>query len=234
MSVGGAATIAASVFEGFQYVALGHLHRPQSVGGGNIDRERVQYAGSLLKYSKSEIDHDKSVTVIEIDAAGDITTERIALPLARDFRAIEGTLDQLISGEAQGNPDDYVYVTLSDKGPVYDAMARLRAVYPNAIHIEQKQFVPEGAMNLPDEKHRSKSVIELFESTAGAAALLRCAAITATELLTTIRTPMLTSAFISGTTTSTAIIPDEVPNVSCSSLKLSCSLRWVCSPSWSS
>ncbi len=164
LSVGGAATIAPSVFEGFDYVALGHLHRPQSVGGGGIDRERVQYAGSLLKYSKSEIDHDKSVTAIEIDAAGDITTERIALPLARDFRAIEGALDQLISGEPQGNADDYVYVTLSDKGPVYDAMARLRAVYPNAIHIEQKQFVPEGAMNLPDEQGRSKSVIELFES----------------------------------------------------------------------
>jgi exonuclease SbcD len=157
LSIGGAETIAAATFDGFTYAALGHLHRPQQIGN-----ERIQYAGSLLKYSVSEADHDKSVTVVDIDGEGDVTIKRTALPILRDLRHLEATLDELISGEPQGNVEDFVYVTLRDKGPVYDAMARLRTVYPNANHIEQPQFVPEGAMKLPDQDHRSQSVGELF------------------------------------------------------------------------
>ena len=164
LSVGGASTVAASVFQGFDYVALGHLHRPQSVGGGGVDRDRVQYSGSLLKYSKSEVDHIKSVTVIDMDGAGDIQTERVQLPLARDLRVVTGTLEALEARGPEGNADDYIYAMIDDKGPVYDAMARLRKVYPNAIHIEQAQFVPEGAMRLPDRERRGQSITELFGS----------------------------------------------------------------------
>jgi exonuclease SbcD len=136
-------------------VALGHLHRPQHIGS-----QRIQYAGSLLKYSLSEVGHRKSVTVVDIDGAGEVVVERVSLPLARDLRHLEGTLDELLAG-APGT-DDLVYVTLLDKGPVFDAMARLRQLYPHAIHIEQPQFVPQGAMELPDAEHRRKSLSELF------------------------------------------------------------------------
>jgi exonuclease SbcD len=93
LSVGGAATISASLFDGFTYVALGHLHRPQHIGS-----QRIQYAGSLLKYSLSEVGHRKSVTVVDIDGAGEVVVERVSLPLARDLRHLEGTLDELLAG----------------------------------------------------------------------------------------------------------------------------------------
>ena len=156
----------ASVFEGFDYVALGHLHRPQSVGGGRIGKDRVQYAGSLLKYSKSEINHEKSVTLIDVDGKGQVQFERLPLSVPREFRLVDGTLETIIEqAEAQeraADKNDYIYALLRDKGPVYDAMARLRSVSPNAVHLEQPGFVPEGAMALPNAEARRRSVPELF------------------------------------------------------------------------
>lgn len=133
LSVGGADKVDCSCFEGFDYVALGHLHRPQSAG-----KPQILYAGSLLKYSFSEVDHRKTVNLVEMDATGECQIERIPLTPRRDMRRIEGYLKEILNGPEPGeNPEDYLMVTLLDTGAILDAVGKLREVYPNVLHIER-------------------------------------------------------------------------------------------------
>jgi exonuclease SbcD len=158
LSVGGAEEVDPSAFEGFHYVALGHLHRPQT-----MNTDRIRYSGSLLKYSFSETDHAKSITLVELDGAGACRTERVALTPRRDVRRIEGLLDDLLRGPGPGeNPEDYLLVTLLDKGPRLDPMGRLREVYPNALHIERSFGMPEAAGPGAHVDHRGMSDTDLF------------------------------------------------------------------------
>ena len=132
LSVGGASSVAKSVFDGFSYTALGHLHRPQRLGN------RIHYSGSLLKYSFSEITHVKSVNVVEIDGDGgvDVTPHRLS-PL-RDLRLVEGELADLLRGPEPGeNPEDLLLVRLTDRKALLDPMGRMRNIYPNVLHIER-------------------------------------------------------------------------------------------------
>lgn len=129
IAVGGAYNLDVSALDGFDYVALGHIHRPQAMG-----RPTVRYAGSPLKYSFSEAQHDKSVTLVELKEKGQV--ELTALPLApkRDMLVIEGPLEALLSA---GEPSDcFVRALLTDEGPVLDAAARLKMVYPNLLRID--------------------------------------------------------------------------------------------------
>ncbi|MFC2165775.1 exonuclease SbcCD subunit D [Acidobacteriota bacterium] len=133
LSIGGAGTVESTVFSGFNYVALGHLHKPQSTGS-----EHINYAGSLLKYSFSESDHTKSVNVVEMDGKGRCRIEKIPLSLRRDVRRVEGTFKEILKGPEKGrNKEDYLLGTLHDKGAILDAMIQLREVYPNVLHIER-------------------------------------------------------------------------------------------------
>ena len=146
LSVGGSGAVSAALFDGFDYVALGHLHRPQQVG-----EARIQYSGSLLKYSFSEADHSKSVNLVELDANGACTVERIALTPRRDLRILSGSLDEILAA-AENDPgrDDYVLARLTDTGALLDAMGKLRTAYPNALAIERPQFAaPKVTLN-PD------------------------------------------------------------------------------------
>ncbi len=132
LSVGGAGSVPKSVFEGFTYTALGHLHRPQRLG------ERIHYAGSLLKYSFSEISHVKSVHLVEMDGEGGVAVTPHRLPPLRDLRLIEGELADLLKGPGPGeNPADFLLVRLTDRKALLDPMGRLREVYPNVLHIER-------------------------------------------------------------------------------------------------
>ncbi|MEW6744745.1 MAG: exonuclease SbcCD subunit D [Planctomycetota bacterium] len=132
LSVGGAGQVDRSRFTGFDYVALGHLHRPQRAGGS------LHYAGSLMKYSFAEADHTKSVSLVELDHAGRVSVERLKLRARRDVRCLDGTLSDLLRGPAAGeNRDDYLMVTLRDKGPILDPLGKLRQVYPNVLHLER-------------------------------------------------------------------------------------------------
>lgn len=129
IAVGGAYNLDVSALEGFDYVALGHIHRPQAIG-----RPTVRYAGSPLKYSFSEARHEKSVTLVEIKEKGQV--ELTALPLApkRDMLVVEGPLEALLSA---GAPSDcFVRAILTDEGPVLDAAARLKTIYPNLLRID--------------------------------------------------------------------------------------------------
>lgn len=127
--VGGTEAVDVSVFDGFDYVALGHLHRPQWVG-----RETVRYCGTPLKYSASEADDAKSVTVVDLGEDG-VAVSTVPLRPMRDVRRIRGPLDAIVSAaRGDGRSEDFVYVTLEAERP--DALARLREVYPNVLSIE--------------------------------------------------------------------------------------------------
>ena len=129
LSVGGSGAVAGSLFAAFDYVALGHLHRPQPAAGGRV----LRYAGSLLKYSFDEATHEKSVAHVEL-AGAEVRVEELALGARRDVRRIQGLFDDLIAGAAADTRrDDYLEAILLDEGPVHDALGRLRTVYPNAL-----------------------------------------------------------------------------------------------------
>ena len=158
LSVGGAGTVDASAFEGFSYVALGHLHRAQQVGSGPL-----HYAGSPAKYSISEISHKKSLNRVEIDAEGCAQVSRIPLKGARDLRRVSGRLDDLLAGPVQGNPNDYVVAELTDEGPVRSAIARLREFYPRVLHIERATVEQKTATSPSELQVRKLSIAELFD-----------------------------------------------------------------------
>lgn len=131
LSVGGLDNIDASVFDGFDYVALGHLHGPQRIG-----RDTVRYAGSPLKYSFSESRQNKSVTIIEFATKSDITITLVPLPTLRDMREIKGPLKALLEAGLKDKSQDYMHATITDEEEIYDAVGQLRQVYPNLMSLD--------------------------------------------------------------------------------------------------
>lgn len=127
-SVGGSDNIDASVFDGFDYIALGHLHGPQSVG-----KETIRYSGTPLKYSFSEADHKKSITVIDIESKGQTGISQIPLdkPL-HDWKVYKGNFDEVILNK---KTDDYVKVVLTDEEEIFDAVNKLREYFPNIMQL---------------------------------------------------------------------------------------------------
>ena len=172
LSVGGAQQVPVSVLAGFDYVALGHLHRPQTCGVAT-----VRYAGSLLKYSFAESAHTKSVSVVEIGPPGSapaeagqagraaVAVEEVALSPLRDVRRVEGTLAELLErGPRDPHSDDYVLGVLLDDGALFDPIGRLRAAYPNVLAIERPAYVHSGAGAAERPRPGSVTDVELFEA----------------------------------------------------------------------
>jgi exonuclease SbcD len=159
ISIGGAETVNAATFDGFQYVALGHLHRPQTAGA-----DHIQYAGSPLKYSASEVDYPKSFTQIDIDGAGAVDIVRHPVNALRDLVIIEGSLEEILNGDHPAKPTDLVIARLTDKGPVHNAMGRLRSRWPNALHVERLHPDHGQLTPLSGIDHRTKSTTELFHT----------------------------------------------------------------------
>ncbi|ABF10535.1 exonuclease SbcCD subunit D [Cupriavidus metallidurans] len=157
LSVGGSGAVAADVFHGFDFVALGHLHRPQSIGA------RIHYSGSLLKYSLSETEHIKTVSLIDVDAEGGVRIEAIPLRPLRELRVLTGTLAGLLeAGATDPHRDDYVHAVLTDAGALLDPMARLRQVYPNALAIERAVLARSGQAGEAGRKLRELDTASLF------------------------------------------------------------------------
>ena len=159
LAVGGAETVHTRRFEGFDYVALGHLHRRQ-----HVEEAHIQYSGSLMKYSFDEVDHNKSVNLVEMDAEGHCEIERLPLTPRRDLRTVEGTLSEIQQGPSpEENEQDYVWVTLQDEGPVVDAMSRIRETYPNALHIEHPARAEVSSLDSLASDLETQSEEEVFE-----------------------------------------------------------------------
>ncbi len=133
LAVGGLDNIDSSVFDRFDYVALGHLHGPQPIG-----RDMIRYAGSPLKYSFSEARQHKSVTILELVQKGTLDICVVPLTALRDMREIKGPLKELVCvGASSPNPSqDYIRAILTDEDEVYDAIGQLRQVYPNIMRID--------------------------------------------------------------------------------------------------
>ena len=133
VSIGGLDQVDVSVFDGFEYVALGHLHRPQSV-----TRETVRYCGTPLKYSFSEVHDQKSVTIVELKEKGETAIKTVPLTPLRDMKELKGTYLQLTSRpfyETQER-DYYFHITLTDEEDVMDAVGKLRMIYPNLMKLD--------------------------------------------------------------------------------------------------
>ena len=125
--VGGAANVNAETFAGYDYVALGHLHRPQKISAKNI-----RYAGSPLKYSFDEANHKKSVTIVDFDAQGFVDTEKIPLKPRRDVRIVEGTLWEILKTEPR--TEDYICARLLERE--LNAFDKLSGRFPNLLNVE--------------------------------------------------------------------------------------------------
>lgn len=159
INVGLVEQISCSCFDDFDYAALGHIHKAQSVG-----RETIRYAGTPLKYHFEEVNDLKSVPVVSLGKEkGDISISFRELKPKRDMKAIKGKLEQLIGGKYGMISNDYIYVTLTDENPIEDAMNIMRQYYPNTLQIRYenshtKALSAVNEIKMPD----SKDFSELF------------------------------------------------------------------------
>ncbi|MFI5777977.1 exonuclease SbcCD subunit D [Nocardia sp. NPDC051570] len=146
ISVGGVETVPASAFDGIDYVALGHLHSPQTL------TESIRYSGSPLPYSFAERSHRKAVWLLDLDARGLTRVERRELPEVRGLTQLTGMLEELLADPAHAAVEDhYVSATLTDHARPVDALRRLRDRFPHAVHVEWSR--PEGN---PELRYRDR------------------------------------------------------------------------------
>lgn len=166
ISVGGLDQVYANHFERFDYVALGHLHAPQKIG-----YPHVRYAGSPLKYSASEVNQKKSVTIVSLLEKGKIEIEQIALRPLREMLLIQGSMEDILS-KAEQTPgwngrwsEDYIHAVLTDE-KIYDPVGKLRVMYPNLMSIT---FSNQQIKNLTPERRKleediqNRSMMDLFQ-----------------------------------------------------------------------
>lgn len=163
LSVGGTDNVDSGVFAPFDYVALGHLHGAQHIG-----RETIRYAGSPLKYSFSEARQHKSVTVVTLGEKGDVQVHTVALTPLRELREIRGSYDELTARsfyEHTTYRSDYLHLILTDEQDVFDAMSRLRTIYPYLMTLDydNARTRAAGGMSVPAETER-RTPLELFEA----------------------------------------------------------------------
>jgi len=154
-AVGGLDNIDASVFDDFDYVALGHIHRPQK-----ISRETLRYSGSLFKYSFSEVSHKKSVTLIDVGEKGDIKIDTVPLKYLHDVREIKGLLNDIMK---MPYSEDYVRVIVNDEIVPPDARVSISTVFPNMIKFSIENSKTNFNMDVNvTENIENKSVEQLF------------------------------------------------------------------------
>lgn len=162
-AVGTAELVGAHHFKDFTYTALGHLHKPQKIG-----MEHIRYSGSLLKYSTSEVNHNKGITLIDIKPTEPITIKDVTLQTKRDLRIVSDTLENIIAQatiETDEQKDDYIFAKVIGE-PIVDVMSIFKKVYPHALGVEfisekeAKKTVEQEIKEL--EFQRSKSATDLF------------------------------------------------------------------------
>jgi len=158
LDVGGAEVISEQCFDDFDYVALGHLHCSQTLG----KKGQIHYPGSLLKYSFSEVNQNKGVKLVEMDKSGKTQVKEIHLIPKHDVRCVEGSIEDFLLGKVNiGNHEDYIQVKLLDTGAVFDAMNRLREIFPNLVTIDHPGLMPSGDNNGRVD-YRKKELVGLF------------------------------------------------------------------------
>lgn len=169
IAVGGTDNVDSYVFDDFDYVALGHIHRPQNVG-----KNTVRYCGTPLKYSFSEISHKKSVTVVEMKEKGNVKVSTVELTPKLDMREIKGTYEELTfkKNYENTNTEDYLHIILTDEEDVADAVAKLRCVYPNLMKLDYDNTRTRNSLALTQAEETEKKtdtelLSEFFEKQNG-------------------------------------------------------------------
>ena len=160
LSVGGSDNVDASVFDGFDYVALGHIHGPQNIGSN-----RIRYCGTPLKYSFSEAGHYKSVTLAELGEKGDLKLRTLPLIPKRDLRQLRGSFAQLTDPEQyrQGANGDYLHIVLTDEEDIPEAVGKLRLIYPNILKLSYDNTRTREDRTVGDAGDvKTRSPLELF------------------------------------------------------------------------
>lgn len=162
LTLGGIENVDVSNFDDFDYVAIGHVHRPQKIG-----RDTARYAGTMLKYSFSEINHNNTVPIIDFKEKGNIEINLKELASIRDMREIKGPIEELLKKEnyEKGNINDYIKAIITNEETVYDAIGQIRRIYPNTLKLEirnSKTINSVEEQNLNLEKVKKKSELELF------------------------------------------------------------------------
>lgn len=158
--VGGLDNVEASLFDGFDYVALGHIHKPQRIG-----EKQIYYAGAPLAYSFSEAGRTKTVNLVEIKGEGEVSVKQLPLKPLHEMRKIRGRMDELMAEEVAEAADrfDYIQAQLTNEEELIDPIGTLRNVYPNIMQIVLMKN--EGREN-PEYESRAvekrKSIPELF------------------------------------------------------------------------
>ena len=154
LSVGGSDNVDGSVFDVFDYVALGHIHGPQNIGSN-----RMRYCGTPLKYSFSEANHCKSLTVVEMQEKGSLTLRAVPLVPRRELRQLRGDFETLLHGTPS---EDYLHLVLTDEEDVPEALGRLRAVYPHTMKLSYDNTRTRESNIIDCGDVQQKSPLELF------------------------------------------------------------------------
>lgn len=159
--VGGSENVDASVFDDFDYVALGHIH-----GSQKILKETVRYCGSPLKYSFSECDHKKSIPIVEINEKNNVKIDFAPLVPKLDLREIRGKYDEIMlkKNYENTNTEDYLHITLTDEYDIPEGFARLSSVFKNLMKLDydNKRTKSVGEID-SDFENETLSPLELFQ-----------------------------------------------------------------------
>ena len=161
LSIGGSENVDAEVFEGFDYVALGHLHGAQRAGG-----DHIRYCGTPLKYSFSEEKHHKSVTMVTLGEKGSVQIDTLPLKPLRDLKVIRGNYQELMARSYYQNtdlPESYLHIILTDEEDVPEALGRMRQVYPYIMKLTYDNTRTRDQQNPLDQRvDARKTPLELF------------------------------------------------------------------------
>lgn len=161
LSVGGLDDVDASIFDGFDYVALGHLHGPQKIG-----KETVRYSGTPLKYSFSEANQKKAAVIVDVEEKGKINIQQIPLVPKHDMREIRGTYMEVTAlvFYKDMKTDDYLHITLTDEEDIPDAIGKLRTIYPNIMKLSYDNLRTRAAVTVRGTAEvEEKSPMELLK-----------------------------------------------------------------------
>lgn len=163
ISVGGADNVDSTVFDAFDYVALGHIHSPQHCGC-----ERIRYCGTPLKYSFSEAKDTKSITVVELQEKGNLSIRTLPLRPLRELVALRGTFAELTDKHFYENTtwaQDYVHLTLTDEEDIPDGVGKLRLIYRNLMKLDYDNTRTRSNAEISGaQAEDTRSPLELFAS----------------------------------------------------------------------
>ena len=157
LAVGGSSNVRPSIFRPFCYTALGHLHNPQRAGA-----DHIRYSGSLMKYSFDEAEQKKGCILVDLDGTGRATQQFVPLVPPHDVRRVRGLFAD-IEGDRAAYPqsDDYIEVELLDRGIILDVFNKLKAIYPNLMHVLYPNLQREGTMR----EQEGQAVLKLTDET---------------------------------------------------------------------